>query len=100
MAVADSQKMGLLAKDAELGSSINEKAIVRKLNKHLLVKFLLMTLLCYIGESKLCPMKDDTINSLSAFANCTHVFKRQFLDAIGPSTPAGLGRAENILQPS
>ena len=69
MAVADSQKVGLLAKDAEMGSSINEKAIVRKLNKHLLVKFLLMTLLCYIGESNNSIGGDDLLQLLLLIAD-------------------------------
>lgn len=39
------------AADVEAGSRVNEKAIVRKLNQHLVVKFFLMTVLCYIGTS-------------------------------------------------
>lgn len=52
MAVTDSHQPLIVGKDAELGGSINEKAIVRKLNKHILLKFFLMCILCYIGE---CP---------------------------------------------
>jgi len=47
----DSNQAEMAGKDAELGSSINEKAIVRKLNKHILLKFFLMCILCYIGEA-------------------------------------------------
>ena len=28
---------------------VNEKAVIRKLNKHILLKFFLMCILCYIG---------------------------------------------------
>jgi hypothetical protein len=47
----ESSQSGMAGMDAELGSSINEKAIVRKLNKHILLKFFLMCILCYIGEA-------------------------------------------------
>ena len=36
--------------DEELGSAINEKAVIRKLNRHILLKFFLMCILCYIGK--------------------------------------------------
>lgn len=42
------QTMPLL-KDEELGTAVNEKAVIRKLNKHILLKFFLMCILCYIG---------------------------------------------------
>ena len=37
-------------KDEELGAAVNEKAVIRKLNQHILLKFFLMCILCYIGR--------------------------------------------------
>ena len=36
-------------KDEELGAAVNEKTVLRKLNQHILLKFFLMCILCYIG---------------------------------------------------
>ncbi len=37
-------------RDEEHGSPIHEKTVLRKLNQHILLKFFLMCILCYIGE--------------------------------------------------
>ena len=38
-------------RDAEKGSAVDERVVIRKVNQHILLKFFLMTILCYIGMS-------------------------------------------------
>lgn len=38
------------ADDVESSSPVCEKAVIKKLNRHILIKFFLMTILCYIGR--------------------------------------------------
>ena len=43
------------SRDLEKAAIVDEKAILKKLNRYILLKFFAMTILCYLGKSGLHP---------------------------------------------
>ena len=51
--MADTKWDSKWAKDPEKAPGVDEAAVLRKLNRHIVTKFFLMTVLCYIDRTNL-----------------------------------------------